>query len=231
MGRRGGEGKGNPKVKNEDIHKAIKILKEEARRLSTPAVGLVAKRTRDPFKILLSCILSLRTKDGTTDKANDRLFSLGSTPEEISKIPIKKIEKAIFPVGFYRVKAKTIKGISKTLVDKYNSRVPDDLDELLKLKGVGRKTANLVLTLGFGKPGICVDTHVHRIVNRWGYVKTKNPYETEMALREKLPRRYWIEINNLLVLFGQNICKPISPLCSKCRLFRYCDRIGIGKSR
>jgi endonuclease-3 len=218
-------------VNDKDIHKAIKILREEARRLSTPAVGLVAEKTRDPFKVLLSCILSLRTKDGTTEKANDRLFSLGSEPEEIAKLPVKKIEKAIFPVGFYRAKARTIKGLSKTLVDKYKSRVPDDLEELLKLKGVGRKTANLVLTLGYGKAGICVDTHVHRITNRWGYVKTRNPYETEIALREKLPRKYWIEINNLLVLYGQNICKPISPLCSKCRLFEYCDRVGVGKSR
>ncbi len=218
-------------VKNENIHKAIKILREAVRKWNTPAVGLVAERTGDPFRVLISCILSLRTKDGTTEKANDRLFSLGSSPEEIINLPVKKIEKAIFPVGFYRIKAKTIKGLSKTIINKYSSKVPDDLDELLKLKGVGRKTANLVVTLGYGKPGICVDTHVHRIMNRWGYVKTKNPYETEMALREKLPKRYWIEINNLLVLYGQNLCKPISPLCSKCRLFRYCDRVEVRRSR
>jgi endonuclease-3 len=218
-------------MKNEDIHKAIKILNAEVRRWNTPAVGLVAERTRDPFRVLISCILSLRTKDGTTEKANDRLFALGSTSEEIADLPVKKIEKAIFPVGFYRIKAKTIKGLSKTIINKYSSKVPDDLDELLKLKGVGRKTANLVLTLGYGKLGICVDTHVHRIVNRWGYVRTKNPFETEMALREKIPKKYWIEINNLLVLYGQNLCKPISPLCSKCRLFKYCDRIGVKKSR
>lgn len=218
-------------MKKEDIHNAIKILRKEVRRWNTPAVGLVAERTRDPFRVLVSCILSLRTKDGTTEKANERLFSLGSSPGEIANLPVKKIEKAIFPVGFYRTKAKTIKKLSKTLIDKYNSKVPDDLDELLKLKGVGRKTANLVITLGYGKPGICVDTHVHRIMNRWGYVKTRNPHETEMALREKLPKKYWLEINNLLVLYGQNLCKPISPLCSKCRLFKFCDRVSVKKSR
>ncbi len=218
-------------MRNEDIHKAIKILNAEVKRWNTPAVGLVAERTRDPFRVLISCILSLRTKDGTTEKATNRLFSLGSSPEEITNLLVKKIEKAIFPVGFYRIKAKTIKGLSKTIINKYSSKVPDDLDELLKLKGVGRKTANLVLTLGYGKLGICVDTHVHRIVNRWGYVRTKNPFETEMALREKIPKKYWIEINNLLVLYGQNLCKPISPLCSKCRLFKYCDRTGVKKSR
>ncbi len=218
-------------MKDKYIHKVIRILREEARRWNTPAVGLVAERTRDPFRVLISCILSLRTKDGTTEKATNRLFSLGSSPEEITNLPVKKIEKAIFPVGFYRTKAKTIKRLSKTLISKYNSKVPDDLDELLKLKGVGRKTANLVITLVYGIAGICVDTHVHRIMNRWGYVKTKNPHETEMALRGKLPKKYWIEINNLLVLYGQNICRPISPLCSRCRLFRYCDRVGVIRSR
>lgn len=218
-------------MKNRDIRRTIKILQETARKSKKPAVGLVAERTRDPYKVLISCILSLRTKDGTTEKANDRLFALGSTPEGIANLPVKRIEKVIFPVGFYRIKARTIKDLSRLLANKYKSKVPDDLDELLKLKGVGRKTANLVLTLGFGKSGICVDTHVHRIVNRWGYVKTRNPHETEMSLREKLPERYWIGINGLLVLYGQNICRPISPLCSKCRLFKYCDRVGVKKSR
>ncbi|MEK6691810.1 MAG: endonuclease III [Nitrospirota bacterium] len=218
-------------MKDKDIHKIIRILQKEARTWDIPAVGLVAERTGDPFRVLISCILSLRTKDRTTEKANDRLFSLVLTPEEIARLPVKKIEKAIFPVGFYRTKAKTIKRLSKTLISKYNSKIPDDLDELLKLKGVGRKTANLVITLGYGKPGICVDTHVNRITNRWGYVKTRNPLETEMALREKLPKKYWIDINNLLVLYGQNLCKPISPLCSRCRLFKYCERVGVGKSR
>jgi endonuclease-3 len=149
----------------------------------------------------------------------------------MSDLPVKKIEKAIYPVGFYKVKARRIRDISRVLVKDYNSKVPDDLNELLKLKGVGRKTANLVVTLGYAKPGICVDTHVHRISNRWGYVKTKKPEETEFALRKKLPHKYWHEINGLLVAFGQGICKPISPLCSKCTITRYCAKIGVKKYR
>jgi endonuclease-3 len=143
------------------------------------------------------------------------------------RLSAKKIEKAIFPVGFYRVKAQTIREICRTLIDKYSGKVPDDIDELLKLKGVGRKTANLVVTLGYRKPGICVDTHVHRISNRWGYVGTKNPEKTEFALRAKLPKRYWIEYNDLLVSFGQHLCRPISPVCSQCPVRRYCDRVGV----
>ncbi len=213
------------------MHKAIGILKEEVKRWKTPAVGIVAQRTRDPFKVLISCILSLRTKDDTTEKANDRLFSLASTPAEMLRLSKERIEKAIFPVGFYRVKARNIKAICKELVDKYGSKVPDSIEELLTLPGVGRKTANLVVTVGYNKPGICVDTHVHRITNRWGYIKTRTPEETENALREKLPRRYWIIINDLLVSFGQNICKPVSPFCSRCRLFDYCERVGVTRSR
>jgi endonuclease-3 len=141
------------------------------------------------------------------------------------------IEKAIYPVGFYRNKAGVIRDICITLVERYNSLVPDSIDELLTLKGVGRKTANLVVTMGYGKPGICVDTHVHRITNRWGYIETKKPDETEFVLRKLLPRRYWIPINDLLVTFGQNICKPISPFCSRCRLVDYCGKVDVGKSR
>lgn len=218
-------------MKAQEIHKAIDILKEEVKKWKTPAVGVVAQRTRDPFKVLIACILSLRTKDDTTEKANDRLFALASAPEEMQRLSVERIEKAIFPVGFYRVKARNIKAICKELVDRYGSKVPGSIEDLLTLPGVGRKTANLVVTIGYNKPGICVDTHVHRITNRWGYVKTKTPEETEKALRGKLPRRYWIIINDLLVSFGQNICKPISPFCSRCRLFNYCDRVGVTRSR
>ncbi len=144
---------------------------------------------------------------------------------------VKEIQEAIYPVGFYRVKAERISVLSKTLVERYHGRVPDTLDELLKLKGVGRKTANLVITLGYGKHGICVDTHVHRIVNRWGYVKTGNPLGTEYALREKLPKRYWREINGLLVAFGQHICKPVSPLCSRCDLEDFCAKVNAARHR
>ncbi len=186
---------------------------------------------RNPFKVLISCILSLRTQDGTTGEASRRLFALASTPEAMASLSEDDIRKAIYPVGFYKVKAGRIKALSEIIVRKYNGRVPDTIDELLKLKGVGRKTANLVVTLAYNRPGICVDTHVHRITNRWGYVRTKTPEETEFVLREKLPRQYWKEINGLLVAFGQGICKPLSPLCSNCCIRDFCDRTGVSRSR
>ncbi|HBR18148.1 MAG: endonuclease III [Deltaproteobacteria bacterium RIFCSPLOWO2_12_FULL_43_16] len=214
-----------------DIPKVIKILKQVNASFTIPAVTQISNKSRSPFMVLISCILSLRTKDSTTAGASKRLFDLATTPKTMMNLPLRTIEKAIYPVGFYRNKAKVIKNICKQLVEEYHSKTPDIIDELLKFKGVGRKTANLVVTIGYGKPGICVDTHVHRITNRWGYVKTKTPEETEFALRKKLLKRYWIIINDLLVTFGQNICKPISPLCSKCRLYQYCDRVGVVKSR
>src|SRR3989337_1857190 len=200
-----------------DLPKVIAILKKEYARFQTPAVTEVAEELRaDPFRWLASCIISLRTKDGVTRAASKNLFSLASTPEAMVCLKPEEVEKAIYPAGFYRTKAKTIIDISRELVEKRSSKVPDTMEGLLELKGVGRKTANLVLTLGFHKPGICVDTHVHRVSNRLGYVKTKNPEQTEMALREKLPKEYWIEYNDLLVTWGQNICRPISPFCSRC---------------
>ncbi len=211
-------------MQNSDISSIIKILKTENRIFTIPAVTQISNKSRSPFMVLISCILSLRTRDNTTMQASQRLFNLAKTPEAMASLPIKTIEKTIYPVGFYRNKAKVIKNICKELFEKYHSKVPDTIDELLKFKGVGRKTANLVVTMGYGKPGICVDTHVHRITNRWGYVKTKTPEQTEFALRKKLPKRYWIIINDLLVTFGQNICKPISPLCSRCSLYKYCSR-------
>lgn len=191
----------------------------------------MASRRKDPFKILVSCVLSLRTQDRTTGEASERLYKLASTPEGMAGLSVRKIEKAIYPVGFYRVKAKRIRTLSEVISERYGSRVPDEIEELLKLEGVGRKTANLVVTLGYDKPGICVDTHVHRITNRWGYVKTNTPEETEFALREKLPREYWKEINGLLVAFGQGICKPISPFCSQCDIERYCSSVRVGRHR
>ncbi|MBI5286178.1 MAG: endonuclease III [Deltaproteobacteria bacterium] len=218
-------------MKDKDITPIIRILRKENKAFNNATVTHISQTTRDPFRVLISCLLSLRTKDGTTSKATDRLFSLAKTPAAMMKLSPATIEKAIYPVGFYRNKARTIIGICKELVERYNGSVPDTIDELLNLKGVGRKTANLVVTMGYGKSGICVDTHVHRITNRWGYVRTKIPVETEFALRKKLPGRYWIIINDLLVAFGQNICKPISPLCSQCRLYKYCDRVGVKRSR
>lgn len=215
-----------------NIPEVIRILKEEALKFKTPYVTEVSNEAgKDPFKVLISCILSLRTKDETTREASIRLFNLADTPEKIIKLTIPEIEKAIYPAGFYRTKAKTIREISSELVEKYGSKVPDDIDELLEFKGVGRKTANLVVTMGFGKPGICVDTHVHRIMNRWGFVQTKTPDETEIALRRKLDKEYWIIINDLLVCYGQNICKPLSPHCSQCRLAQYCKAVGVIRKR
>lgn len=218
-------------MKDTEIHEAIAILKEAVRQWRTPAVTIVSQREGDPFKVLISCILSLRTQDRTTAAASERLFALADTPARVAGLPVEVVEKAIYPVGFYRTKAARIGEICRTLLERYGGRVPDELDELLKLKGVGRKTANLVVTLGFGKPGICVDTHVHRICNRWGYVRTRTPEETEFALRAKLPKEYWLVINDLLVTFGQNQCTPVSPWCSTCPVRRFCDRLGVVRSR
>jgi endonuclease-3 len=216
----------------EDIPAVVRILKKEFKRLKTPYVTEVAAELRkDPFKVLVSCILSLRTKDATTREASERLFAIASTPEGIAGLTRRVIEKAIYPAGFYRVKAGVLKDIGAELVKNHGSRVPDTIEALMALKGVGRKTANLVVTMGYGRPGICVDTHVHRITNRWGFVSTKTPDKTEIALREILPKRYWIIINDLLVAYGQNICKPISPLCSICKLSGYCKKVGVGRRR
>jgi endonuclease-3 len=219
-------------MRPEQIHAAIRIVRREIRRWQEPVVGVVAKESdRDPFLILISTLLSLRTKDKTTREAGDRLFALARTPVAMLKLPLKKIERAIYPVGFYRIKAKSIHHICRRLIDDYAGTVPDSIDELVTLPGVGRKTANLVVTIGYGKPGICVDIHVHRISNRWGYIKTKTPEESENALRHKLPKQYWITYNDLLVPYGQNLCLPVSPYCSRCKLSDLCDRVGVTKSR
>jgi endonuclease III len=195
------------------------------------AIARVAEKRRDPFRVLIACILSLRTQDRTTDAAAARLFRVADTPEALLRLTPRKIAALIYPVGFYRTKARVIKTIARDLLTRFRGRVPDDLDALLTLKGVGRKTANLVVTIGYGKPGICVDTHVHRISNRFGYVRTRTPEDTEMALRRKLPPRYWIGYNDLLVTFGQNVCAPISPKCSLCPVRALCRRVGVTTSR
>lgn len=215
----------------EDIHTFVAILRKEYQKWQTPAVTLVAEGGRNPFKVLVSCIISLRTKDEVTALASARLFERAETPEAMQALTAEEIALLIYPAGFYRNKAQQIREISRVLVADYGGNVPDEIDELLLFKGVGRKTANLVLTLGFGKLGICVDTHVHRICNRWGYVTTKTPEQTEMCLRKILPKDYWIEINDLLVAFGQNLCSPVSPRCSVCRLSTRCLRIGVIISR
>jgi endonuclease-3 len=218
-------------MKTHEINEAIALLTEAVKQWKSPAVTIVSQREGNPFKVLISCILSLRTQDKTTGAASERLFALADTPEKMAELTPDIIEKAIYPVGFYRNKTANILEICRELIRSCQGRVPDNIDELLKLKGVGRKTANLVVTLGFGKPGICTDTHVHRICNRWGYVKTRTPEETEFALRKKLPKKYWLIINDLLVTFGQNQCTPISPKCSTCPLYHLCDRVGVGKTR
>jgi endonuclease-3 len=185
----------------------------------------------DPYRVLTSCILSLRTQDGTTAKASARLFELAPDVRTLAKTAVAAVEKAIYPVGFYRTKAPQLVNMAARIVAEFDTRVPDDIETLLTFKGIGRKTANLVVTAGYGKPGICVDTHVHRISNRWGYVRTPTPEKTETALRERLPKRYWIEYNDLLVAFGQTVCNPVSPKCSECTLRSLCPRIGVVKSR
>ena len=179
----------------------------------------------DPYIVLICCILSLRTNDKTTYPASMRMLELAKTPDEMINIDTDTLSKAIYPVGFYHNKAQQIIDLSREIVEKYNSKVPDTIEELVKFKGVGRKTANLVLTKGFNKPAICVDVHVHRISNRLGYVCTQTPEETEFALRKKLPKKYWIDFNTLLVTHGQNICKPRQPLCDKCSINKFCKKI------
>ena len=218
-------------MKDAEIHRAIEILRNVTRDWTTPYVTELARQLHDPFRVLVSTMLSLRTKDAVTAVASKRLFALAGTPAAMFKLDAHTIEEVIYPVGFYRVKTRNILNVCHELTERYDGRVPDDIDALLALPGVGRKTANLVITLGFGKLGICVDTHVHRITNRWGYVTTKKPEQTEMVLREKLPREYWIEINDELVAFGQHLCHSTSPRCSICPLTQYCERVGVKHSR
>jgi endonuclease-3 len=214
-----------------DIDRIVRMLTRTSRQWNPTAVGAVAQDSRDPFRVLIACLISLRTKDAVTAEASARLFRLARTPRAMVRLPAARIARAIYPAGFYRTKARTIKGLCRTLLAEHGGKVPDDLERLLRLKGVGRKTANLVLTVGYGKPGICVDTHVHRISNRLGIVRTKAPEETEFALRRVLPRRHWIPYNDLLVTFGQNLCKPVSPLCSTCPVEDLCPRLGVTKHR
>jgi len=213
------------------IIEIIEILEEEFKNWDVPVVTLIALQSKDPFKVLISTILSLRTKDEVTIGSSNRLYKLLTKPEDISKITVEQIEKAIYPSAFYRRKAIQIKKICERLILEFDSIVPNDIETLLKFEGVGRKTANLVLSEGYQIPAMCVDTHVHRISNRFGFIKTKMPDESEMVLRKKLPQKYWNEYNTILVAFGQHLCRPISPFCLKCPVKKYCKRIGIDKSR
>jgi endonuclease-3 len=210
-----------------DIAGVIRRLRRSQPRWNRTALALIADQGRDPFRVLVACILSLRTQDTTTGPAAARLFAAADTPAAMLELSARQIERLIYPVGFYRTKARVLLGLCRDLLERFVGRVPDDIDALLTLKGVGRKTANLVVTMGFNKPGICVDTHVHRISNRLGYVRTRHPEETEMALRARLPRRFWMGYNDLLVGFGQNVCTPVSPRCSICPVSALCRRVGV----
>lgn len=206
-----------------DIDKIVSLLKD-AKQPQSEFVKLMDS-FKNPYLVLIACILSLRTNDKTTYPATLRMLELAKTPKEMKNVSVEDLSKAIYPVGFYENKARQIIELSKTIDEELNGQVPEEIEDLIKFKGVGRKTANLVLSLGFNKPAICVDVHVHRIFNRLGYIKTKTPEETEFALREKLPQKYWIDINTLLVTHGQNVCKPIKPKCSECPIARYCAKI------
>lgn len=214
------------------IEKVIRLLRSEVRRWKVPAVGIAAELSADrPFGTLVSTILSLRTKDAVTETASRRLLARAPAPAVMAAMKQLEIEKLIYPVGFYHTKARNLIEICRILLRDHAGKVPRDLDQLLLLPGVGRKTANLVVTVGYGDYGICVDTHVHRISNRWGYVDTRTPEETEFALREKLPRKYWKTYNDLLVTFGQNLCVPISPWCSRCPVSKHCQKVNVSRAR
>lgn len=210
-----------------DIDAVHRIIKREFCKHRMPVVDLIEQQTRDPFKVLLSTILSARTKDETTTAASARLFEVVSTPEDLRALPIEEIRKRIFPVGFYKNKAVYLKQLPGKLDELFKGRLPDTVDELIKLPGVGRKTASLVVGVGFGKPAICVDVHVHRICNRLGYVRTTTPLQTERRLREILPQKYWITINSYLVSFGQHLCTPINPRCNQCPVYEQCNRVNV----
>ncbi|MCB0834611.1 MAG: endonuclease III [Bacteroidetes bacterium] len=217
-------------VTNRNIGSVLRRIRQMAGAWPQPSVSEIAESSGKPFNVLVSTILSLRTKDAVTLAASRRLFGKADRPETMVKIPLAQMEKLIYPVAFYKMKSRTIVAICRQLLDAYDGRVPASMEALMKFKGVGRKTANLTLVLGFGIPAMCVDTHVHRISNRLGYIQTKTADKSEMALRSVLPKRHWMTYNDLLVAFGQNICKPVSPHCSLCPIHE-CPRLGVGRSR
>jgi len=211
--------------------RVLPAVRKAVRGERAPSVTEIARRSHDPFRVLVSTVISARTKDEVTGEAARRLFAEAATPKAIAALAERRIAELIYPAGFYRTKAKAIRALSAKVAGDFGGRVPDTMEGLLSLPGVGRKTANLVLTLGFALPGICVDTHVHRVVNRLGIIGTKTPAETEACLRAALPRGYWFEVNDLLVTFGKTICAPVSPRCSICPIARSCSRAGVGRSR
>jgi len=218
-------------VSNRQIGRVLRLVRETIATWEPPALNKIADESDDPFRVLISCVLSQQTKDAVTGQASARLYRLADRPETLLALSERRIARAIYPVSFYKTKARTIRHVCRDLLSRFEGLVPDSLEALLSLKGVGRKTANLVLTVGYRKPGICVDTHVHRISNRWGYLRTRTPEQTEMTLRQKLPKRHWITYNDLLVPFGQHLCRPISPFCSRCTVERWCAKVGVTTRR
>ncbi len=214
-------------MREEDLREVFSILEREYRKWDAPVVTLVAQHSRDPFQVLVCALLSTRTRDETTAKVCRRFLSRVRSPEDLLKIPLEDLERLIYPVGFYRNKARQLKDLAKDLITRFGGKVPDKIEDLLSLKGVGRKVANLVLADGYGIPAICVDTHVHRITNRWGLVRTKTPEQTEKELMRKLPKDLWIPINRLLVALGQRICTPTRPKCDLCPIDRFCKKVGV----
>jgi len=214
-----------------DIDRFISILEANYRSWNAPVITLLSNQGATPFEVLISTVLSLRTKDEVTAAASKRLFQAARTPRQMIRLKEEEIARLIYPVGFYPTKAKRILSICRILLDRFDGRVPDDIDVLLELPGVGRKTANLVLVEGYHKPAVCVDTHVHRISNRVGFVNTATPEKTEFALRESLPQEHWNQYNEMLVAFGQTICRPVSPWCSRCPVAFMCPRIGVKSTR
>jgi len=220
------------KIKN--LKEIFSILKEELEKYNRPVVSHPGwdDIVETPFTTLISCLLSLRTKDEVTAQASYRLLKKYNTPKQFKKVSEKEIQSLIYPVGFYKTKAKRIKDISKILLEKYNGKVPNDFDELLKLKGVGRKTANIVMVYGHKKQNyLPIDIHCHRIPNRLGWINTKTPKQTEEELKKILPKKYWSDFNHLFVKFGQTICVPVSPFCSKCPINKYCKQVSVIKNR
>jgi endonuclease III len=209
------------------IDAVMPLLEQHFHTVKTPVVDFIQAKTQDPFKVLVATILSARTKDEMTTKVVTRLFEVIETYQDLNKFSETELDKLIYPVGFHHAKAKHLKQLPQILRDKFSGIVPSEIDDLLMLPGVGRKTANLVRAIAFGLPAICVDVHVHRISNRWGYVQTQTPFETEMALRQILPERYWIMYNSYVVAFGQNLCYPRKPRCGDCPIYQFCKRINV----
>jgi endonuclease-3 len=217
------------RVTNETLPEVVRKIRRLPLAADAPIAAFIATTVSDPYRVLTGCILSLRTQDRVTAAAAERLFALAPDLPTLARTGVAAIERAIYPVGFFHTKARRLVEIARILLERHDGLVPSSLDALLELPGVGRKTANLVVTVAYRRPGICVDTHVHRITNRWGYVRTRSPDQTESRLREVLPKRYWIGINGLLVAFGQTVCRPVRPRCEACPVQRYCAQIGVSR--